>query len=122
GRLISGQRLQLDRRASDLGMLGRQLCAQQRQQILLAGGRAKSAGQARVVRERSQLEMASMLYDKTNPLALLGRGFALVRDAQGDIVTSAGQAVAAGELSLTFADDVILVQVQDIAAHDPNTP
>jgi exodeoxyribonuclease VII large subunit len=121
GRLISGQRLQLDRRASDLGMLGRQLCGQQRQQILLAGGRAKSAGQARVVRERSQLEMASMLYDKTNPLALLGRGFALVRDAQGDIVTSAGQAVAAGELSLTFADDVISVQVQDIATPDPNT-
>lgn len=120
GRLISGQRLQLDRRASDLGMLSRQLCALQRQQILLAGGRAKSAGQARVVRERSQLEMASLLYDKTNPLALLGRGFALVRDAQGDIVTSAGQAVAAGELSLTFADDVISVQVQDIAAPDPN--
>ena len=117
GRLLSGQRLLLDRRAADLGMLGRQFCAGQRQQILLAGGRAKSAGQARVVRDRSQLEMASMLYEKTNPLALLGRGFALVRDAQGDIVTSAGQAVAAGELSLTFADDVVRVRTTEEQAN-----
>lgn len=128
GKLFAGQRQKIDRHAASMRMQSRQLCSSHRQRILLASGRAKSAGQARVVRERGQLDMAAMLFDKTNPLALLGRGFALVRDAQGDIVTSAGQAVAAGELSLTFADDVVRVQVgppqllTDVATQDEISP
>lgn len=110
GRLLSLHRMNLERRAGDLLRMGQGLCATQRQRILLAGGRSKSAGQALVERQRNQLALACTLYDKTNPLALLGRGFALVRGPSGEVITSAADALAAGSLDLTFADGRVAVE------------
>lgn len=104
GKLLSGHRLHLQRRAGDLTRLGHSLCVAQRQHVLLATSRAKSQSLALVTREKGALAMACMLYDKTNPLALLGRGFALVRGPSGEIITSALQARDVRKLDLAFAD------------------
>lgn len=112
GRLIASQRLELQRSAAGFEKKGQQICSMQRQQILLATGRAKSSALARVTHARSQLDLASTLYEKTNPLALLGRGFALIRNAQGSIVTSAALAREAGQVSLTFADGQVSAAIE----------
>jgi len=104
GRLLGAQRMLLERRSAEMGRMAHGLCVAQRQHALLSGGRAKSASLALVAHERSKLAIAGMLYDKTNPLALLGRGFALVRGPGGEIVTSAQQARAVRKLDLAFAD------------------
>ena len=109
GRLINAQRMHLERRGADLNRLGLALCGAGRQQLLMASGRASSFGQALLTRERSKLELACMLYEKTNPLALLGRGFALVRGPDGQIITSAQQARDARTLDLAFADGHVTV-------------
>ena len=44
------------------------------------------------------------MLDSLDPRALLSRGYAMVRDAEGAIVPTAARAVAAGHLRLVFAD------------------
>jgi len=110
GRLLGEQRMLLERRSGDIQRLGNVLCTSNRQRIELQAGRARAGAQALLVQNRNALSLACTVYDKTNPLALLGRGFALVRGAGGEIISSAGQVRAAGEVSLTFADGVVRVQ------------
>jgi len=110
GRLIGEQRMRLERRSADLQRLGTGLSASNRQRIELQTGRAHAGAQAVLVQNRNALSLACTLYDKTNPLALLGRGFALVRGSGGEILSSAAQVRAAREVSLTFADGVVRVQ------------
>lgn len=66
---------------------------------------------ALITKETSRLELASTVFDKTNPLALLGRGFALVRGPGGVIISSAEQARDAGKLDLAFADGHVTADV-----------
>lgn len=83
----------------------------ERHKIQLASGQGLAAGNSLLARERSRLDLSCVQYDRTNPLALLGRGFALVRSPDGKIVTSAQQARVAGALELTFADDRVTATV-----------
>lgn len=92
------------------------LCAAQRAKIALASSQVASRASLVVERGRVRLDTACLLYDKTNPLTLLSRGFALVRGPDGSIISSAESARAAGSLQLAFADDVVRVQV---AAAEP---
>jgi len=62
-------------------------------------------------RDRAQLEGLGRLLDSLDPRALLSRGYAMVRDAGGAIVTTAAKARDAGHLRLQFADGEVLVQV-----------
>lgn len=109
-RLISQQQAGLQAQQERFSRLSLGLCAQERQKGLLAASRASGLSQALIATEKSRLTLSCTLYDKTNPLALLGRGFALVRGAGGEILSSAGQVRAAREVSLTFADGVVRVQ------------
>jgi exodeoxyribonuclease VII large subunit len=85
------------------------LCAAQRAKIALASSQVASRAYLVLERGRGQLEMACQLYDKTNPLTLLARGFALVRGPDGAIISSAESARAAGTLQLAFADGQLTV-------------
>lgn len=85
------------------------LCAAQRAKIALAGSQVASRASLVLERGRGRLEMACQLYDKTNPLTLLARGFALVRGPDGSIISSAESARAAGTLQLAFADGQLTV-------------
>lgn len=62
-------------------------------------------------RDRALLEGLGRLLVSLDPRALLSRGYAMVRDAGGAIVTSAAKAQDAGHLSLQFADGDVPVQV-----------
>ena len=62
-------------------------------------------------RDRAQLEGLGRLLDSLDPRALLSRGYAMVRDANGAIVTTAAKARDAGHMRLQFADGEVPVAV-----------
>ena len=64
-------------------------------------------------RDRARIEGLGRLLDSLDPRALLSRGYAMVRDAGGAIVTTAARAEQAGHLRLQFADGELPVQVAD---------
>ncbi|ALH82366.1 exodeoxyribonuclease VII large subunit [Sphingopyxis macrogoltabida] len=70
-------------------------------------------------RDRALLEGLGRLLVSLDPRALLSRGYAMVRDAGGAIVTTAGAAREAGALRLQFADGDVPVAV---SGGDPTPP
>jgi len=111
-RLIAQQQMALKDAAASFCRLVVGQSAAQRQRAILASSRAASLGQALLVREQSRLTLASTIYEKTNPLALLNRGFALVRSQTGNLVANADQALRSGVLELTFSDGKVNVWVE----------
>ncbi|MGQ2935064.1 MAG: exodeoxyribonuclease VII large subunit [Sphingopyxis sp.] len=73
-------------------------------------------------RDRALLEGLGRLLDSLDPRALLSRGYAMVRDDGGAIVTTAAKARAAGHLQLQFADGEVPVAVGGDGALSPATP
>ncbi|MBA3940317.1 MAG: exodeoxyribonuclease VII large subunit [Sphingopyxis sp.] len=73
-------------------------------------------------RDRARIEGLGRLLISLDPRALLSRGYAMVRDGDGAIVTAAGRARAAGHLRLQFADGEVPVMVADAAASPPAAP
>jgi exodeoxyribonuclease VII large subunit len=74
-------------------------------------------------RDRALLEGLGRLLDSLDPRALLSRGYAMVRDAGGAIVTTAAKARGAGYLQLQFADGEVQVAVgSDGAPPVPKAP
>ena len=61
----------------------------------------------------SRSEGLGRLLGSLDPRALLSRGYAMVRDGEGAIVTTAGKAQAAGHLRLQFADGDVAVAVAE---------
>jgi len=70
-------------------------------------------------RDRARLQGLARLLASLDPRALLSRGYAMVRDARGAIVTHAARARAAGNLRLQFADGEVPVAVD--ARSDPTS-
>lgn len=64
-------------------------------------------------RDRALLDGLGRLLDSLDPRALLSRGYAMVRDSGGAIVTTAAKARAAQHLQLQFADGEVPVAVGD---------
>jgi len=73
-------------------------------------------------RDRALLEGLGRLLDSLDPRALLSRGYAMVRDAGGAIVTTAAKARGAGHLQLQFADGEVSVAVGAGDGAPPPTP
>ena len=110
-RLLSQQRMALQLAQDRFSRLGGGLCVAERQRAVFAASRVASLSMALITKETLRLELASTVYDKTNPLALLGRGFALIRGSGGVIINSAEQARDAGKLDLAFADGHVIADV-----------
>lgn len=62
-------------------------------------------------KERTKLQFAGQLFEKTNPLVLLNRGFAMVKNADGVVMTSAAQLREAGKAELVFADGTVTAKI-----------
>ncbi len=78
--------------------------AQRRLRVGEQGPRLRSAG-ARGLRDRGRaLEGLSLRLESLNPKAVLGRGYALVRDAEGGLVRAAKGLSAGDRVGLEFAD------------------
>ncbi len=73
----------------------------------------------RAERDAARLAQASRLLDSLNPLAILGRGYAVVEQRTGGLVTSAQEARVAQGLTLRFADDRVNVIVEDAGVMKP---
>ena len=98
---------------------GERLDRSQRHRLTVVAERLATRGAAlrpallarRWDRDRAKLEGLGRLLDSLDPRALLSRGYAMVRDAGGAIVTTAAKAQDAGHLRLQFADGDVPVQV-----------
>jgi len=73
-------------------------------------------------RDRALLEGMGRLLTSLDPRALLSRGYAMVRDGGGAIVTTAGKAREAGLLRLQFADGDVPVRVSGSDGPPPAAP
>ena len=87
---------------------GRQLLARQAQ-------RSPAAMRARVRRDRASLRALAARLDALSPLAVLGRGYAIVKTADGKIVRRAAEVQPGEKLSLRLnAGDVVFAQVTQV--------
>lgn len=124
--MVQGQRYWLDQIHPRFAQQARQLASNQRHQLVSASNRFSSgitgvanrqrmriqqldsrfggSAQALVAKQRGHLELTGKLFDKTNPMALLDRGFAMARDENGKMVKSAQDAITAGTINLQFGD------------------
>lgn len=112
-RIISQHRMALQKAPERFSRFGGSLCAAERQKAQFITTKFAALGSAQIAKEVSRLELATTIYEKTNPYTLLSRGFALVRGSNGEVVTSAQQARSAGTLDLAFADGHIEATVLD---------
>ena len=72
-----------------------------------------------VQRERQLLEHRRQLLQALSPQHLLGRGFSLVRDGQGQIVSSIGQLKAGDGVMIELADGALDATVERIHRDQP---
>ncbi|MCW5646285.1 MAG: exodeoxyribonuclease VII large subunit [Sphingopyxis sp.] len=106
---------------------GDRLDRSQRQRLAMVAERLATRGAAlrpsllarRWDRDRARLAGLGRLLDSLDPRALLSRGYAMVRDTGGAIVTTAARAQAAGTMRLQFADGEVRVAVGDSDAPPP---
>jgi exodeoxyribonuclease VII large subunit len=66
-------------------------------------------------RRRGDLDRLLLALAAHDPERTLARGYALVEDPEGELVTSTGQARAAGAVALRFADGRVRANVEDDA-------
>jgi len=81
----------------------------------LADGRARlaHAAGAATARRRADLDRLALALAAHDPARTLARGYALVEDAGGALVTSAARARAAGALAVRFHDGSVRASVED---------
>ncbi|MBB5223323.1 exodeoxyribonuclease VII large subunit [Amaricoccus macauensis] len=84
--------------------------AQRRERLDARGDRLARAGGARVRDARPALEALRRTLESLSPARVLDRGFAIVRDLRGNVVTSAAVAQRAPGLELEFADGRLAVR------------
>ncbi|MGH6649631.1 MAG: exodeoxyribonuclease VII large subunit [Sphingopyxis sp.] len=110
--LYAPQRQRLDDSGDRLDRAQRHRLAMTAERLATRSGALRPALLARRWdRDRARLEGLGRLLDSLDPRALLSRGYAMVRDADGAIVPGAAKARAAGHLRLQFADGDVSVAV-----------
>ena len=75
--------------------------------------KAEAAAGADSIRRRRDLSQLSMALAAHDPERTLARGYALVEDGEGGLVTSAEAARAAGDISVRFHDDRVRARIED---------
>ena len=123
--LYAPQRQRLDDSGDRLDRGQRQRLAVVSERLATRGGSLRPSLLARRwERDRARLEGLGRLLDSLDPRALLSRGYAMVRDAGGAIVTTAARAHDAGHLRLQFADGEVPVAIvgSDVPPPAPSTP
>jgi exodeoxyribonuclease VII large subunit len=80
--------------------------------LKVVGRAAERAAGPDLVRRRSELEGLALALAAHDPQRTLARGYALVRDRDGELVTSADTAARAKNLMLGFADGEISATVE----------
>ena len=119
-RLITAQLSSIQQRDAEFVRRLQQKNSADRLRLQACASGFAAGAQALLVGQGNRLAMVSTLFDKTNPLMLLSKGFALVRDREGRLVTTARDAHEGQRLSLTFADGVVDA-VAEASGEEPQT-
>lgn len=110
--LYAPQRQRLDDAGDRLDRAQRQRLAAVAERLAARSGALRPALLTRAWdRDRAKLQGLGRLLDSLDPRALLSRGYAMVRDDEGAMVTTAAKAHAAGRLRLIFGDGEVPVVI-----------
>jgi exodeoxyribonuclease VII large subunit len=116
---VSRHRRQLHQLLRELRASSRRACERGRaltgKHLLVLGRSTERARQADAVKRRGELERLALALAAHDPARTLERGYALVEDRDGALITSAEQARAAGALELRFHDGRVRADVEDAA-------
>ena len=83
------------------------------QAAALSQCRSRLAAQSRVATRpyAQQVALAAGKLDALSPLSVLGRGYAIARNDQGEVVKSIGQAPVGGKLDVSVSDGIVHCEV-----------
>ncbi|MEQ1724938.1 MAG: exodeoxyribonuclease VII large subunit [Sphingopyxis sp.] len=111
-RLLSPQRQRLDDAAARLPSAFRLVMAGAGARLAQASAALRlPALEQRLARGHERLDAAWRLLGSLDPRTMMARGYAIVRDATGALVTSASSARSAHDLRLGFVDGEVAVSV-----------
>ncbi len=74
---------------------------------------------ARLLRERSRLALAAGKLNALSPLAILERGYAICRDAEGAVLRDATGVVAGDRVGVILAKGELRCRVEEISESGP---
>jgi exodeoxyribonuclease VII large subunit len=94
--------------------------AAHRERFVAAHRALLRAGAAQCVAPGTRVAAASARLDALSPLAVLGRGYAIVRHGDGRIVRGRDDAAVGDRLELRVADAELLARVEDVRPLDPD--
>ncbi len=109
-RELTATRLLVLSRKSESGAVGH---ARGAEALLSRARDLDRAAPAAIERRRRDLERLTLALAAHDPERTLERGYALVEDASGGLVTSAERARAAGAVSVRFHDDRVRARIED---------
>jgi exodeoxyribonuclease VII large subunit len=117
GTHIARQRRELHQDARELRAAGQRRVLLERERSatvaeVLRRKAAAGAGPEKVARLRS-LEGLTIALSAHDPRGVLERGYAMVDDGEGNLITTATQARAAENVRLQFADDSVAAKIQE---------
>ncbi len=83
---------------------------------------AGASGRAEAVTQRRALDSFALALAAHDPERLIERGYAVVDDGAGQVITSAADAVAAGRVRLLFSDASVRATIDDEPPEEPDAP
>jgi len=114
---LARQRTRLHQQARELRAAGRRGVETRRSDsathLLVLSRKAGAAAGSEAGRRARDLERLRIALDAHDPERTLRRGYALVEDARGEVVTNAAAARAARELAVCFQDDRVRVRTDE---------
>lgn len=112
---LATRRAELDSRIQFLNLLSpRRLLDNDRQQVDVLLARLSAATQRKLDRYRGKLAISEASLATVSPVATLARGFAIVRDADGQTIRSTTQAIPGQSVTVQVTDGVFPAQVTNL--------
>ncbi|NPD32292.1 exodeoxyribonuclease VII large subunit [Eggerthellaceae bacterium zg-997] len=112
--LMAGRADRLDVAGARMGREWRRLLAARAEEVSSRHARLRDAGASRLDACERQMGLAAARLNALSPLAVLGRGYALARDARGGVVKSTDQVSVGDALEVMVSDGRIACVVSDV--------
>lgn len=98
-----------------------QLLTVQQHRLQSLEQRLRSIPHAAIAQQRSSLSSLENCLSLLNPMQVVGRGYAIVRNSSGNAITDVRQTAAGEDLTLSLKGGSIAAQVQSVRAVDSNS-
>ena len=90
------------------------MLVRQQDAVKASTARLRAASQRLLVPYEAQLSRAAASLDALSPLKVLGRGYAIARDAEGHVVGDAGQLAPGDEISVLLGKGAVRAEVTQV--------